>query len=37
MEQSADTRLQDMVLTILAIVERSLDATEFLGPNRCHF
>lgn len=34
MEKSPDARLQEILLIIMAIVERSLDCTEFLGPHR---
>jgi hypothetical protein len=33
-EESPDLRLQEMLLAIMAILERSLDCAEYLGPHK---
>jgi len=33
-EKSPDTRLQEMLLMIMAILERSLDCAEYIGPHK---
>jgi hypothetical protein len=34
MEESPDLRLQEMLLAIMAILERSLDCAEYIGPHK---
>jgi Fanconi anemia group D2 protein len=34
MESAPDSQLQEILLTFIAIIERSLDCSEYLGPNR---
>jgi len=34
MDESPDLRLQEMLLAIMAILERSLDCAEYIGPHK---